>query len=531
MINTQEDFIVGMRKLAKAVGSTLGPDGHLVAYQHTDGTRLTKDGVTVASFVELEKEVEQMGADFLRSVAKQLVNQAGDGTTTVTVLTMELIEQALAILKAQPENANEKITAKTLENYFQVYKDELMGYLQELVQELKPSKLKNIARVSANDVALADLIVDAVNVVGQEGVVEVLDGDRDYYEHIPGVSWKQGYLTPHFVTSEDQTAFYRDAKILIYDGTLSTQEQVIPFLEYSMSRGVPLIFIANDFTGPAAETLILNRIRKAAQIVPVKGPFVGQRRSDFYADLAILTGAEVFKEKVHSLSKWNQPNLLGSCDKVLVTRDGTSIVDPRGNPEAIERRIANLKGYLELEKEPYNREKYMERLGMISNKMVMLYISGSTEIEIKEKRDRVDDALKAIRASLQSGYLPGGGSSLLICGKSLKPVDSSGVAKQARDAIVAMCNAPIRKIAENAGYSPEVIVDKAYSKNGMKNRYVWNAVEDSFEHIDDTNIIDPASVTMLALKTAIDTACIAIRTSVVLHPNESYQSQFSSMAL
>lgn len=528
MISDKDKFIAGIEKLANVVGSTLGPKGQLVTYRHLDGVRMTKDGVTASKFVEVKDETEQMGIEFARAVADKVVEEAGDGTTTATVLTWAFIREAQDLIKSGK-------SPKDIVDLYQKYYEYVDEGLRELSQEITPDKIYDIATVSANDPELANLIVQAVNTVGQDGLVDVVDGyGKDRIEHVDGINWDRGYISEYMVTdNQDMVAAYRNPKILMYNGDIVLEQQARAILQYSMQHAQPVVVVCNDLKGEAANMIIYNVVNRGVKVCVVKAPGVGKVRDDFYMDIGVMTNSFVYKHTVSEFHENFDPTKLGSCEKFKASKSKTVMVNPRGNPEDVLKRVNSLKQMFSSAKTDYDKEIFQERIGRLANKVVLFHCAGSTKAEIQEKKDRIEDALKAIRESLKFGYLPGGGSALFISGKALKQryVGGSDIAVSVGEAFERATQEPLRRIAKNAGHNSDVVVDHARSKNGKKNLYTWNAVTDKFETIDTTTIVDPTSVTLLVLKVAVDTASMVIRTSYVLVPEQSYQEKLSHYAM
>lgn len=529
MIENNEKFISGVKKLSEVVGSTLGPKGQLVVYRHLDGVRMTKDGVTAAKFVESDDKIEQMGIEFARAVADKVVVEAGDGTTTATVLTYALIREAQNLINA---GKHPKDIVTLYEKFHAHIEDELRG----LKEDINPDKIQDIASISANDEDLAELIIQAVNAAGQDGLVDVVDGyGKDRVEHVDGINWKSGYFSEYMVTDDsDMTANYRNPRVILYNGDIVHPSQAKVFLEISINNRVPVVVVCNDLKGEASAMTIYNVAQRGAQVVVIKAPGVGKVRDDFYQDLGVMLGAHVFK---HQVSEFHTTQIIddqiGSCEKIKVTKNKTVIVNPRGNEIDIIKRVKSLRQMYQTAQTDYDRELFQERIGRLANKVVLFHCGGSTQAEIQEKKDRIEDCLKAIREALRSGYLPGGGSGLFIATKNSRSkwTNSSDLINSVGEAFERALQEPMRRIAENAGYTSDVILDQAKSKNGRKNLYVWNAMTNKFETLDSTTIIDPASVTFLALKVAIDTASMIIRTSKILAPEQDYQQTLSNYAM
>ncbi len=529
MIIQPQEFIAGAQKLADIVGSTLGPNGKLVAHRTVDGVRMTKDGVTVAEFVESSSPGEQMGIEFMRSAAQKLLDAAGDGTTSVTVLTQALINEGLTAI-----NSNPAITPNLIARYFDDFRSAVQQRLEETTSEITPDRLADIVRVSSNSPELATVIMEAIDIVGQDGIIEVLDSETsfDKVEHVNGVQWKKGYVSTHFSTDENTLeCFHRDAAILIFDGVISTPEQISPIYQFAAQSATPVILIANDFTEVAMSVLIMNKIRRGIAIVPVKGPLVGQSRSDFYSDLGVLTGARVFSEKTDPITSEFNRDYLGFCEKVKIDQSSTTIVNPKGNPALVKKRIESLKTWVNLAETSFDRDAYLDRIGRLANRVVLLYIGGTTPIEIQERRERVEDALKASRQSMQSGYVPGGGSALYFASRRLER-DGSVVSHQLAEAFERALEYPLRKIAENSGKNPDIIISGLQRAKTRKHPLVvWNAETDTYEAAQFSSIVDPATVTKHSLNVAVRTAVMALNLSYVLSPEIPIQDRLSSMAL
>ncbi|MBM3193770.1 MAG: chaperonin GroEL [Chlamydiae bacterium] len=505
----------GVQKLASAVKVTLGPKGRNVVLDRSYGSpQITKDGVSVAKEIELEDKYENIGAQVVKEVASKTADKAGDGTTTATVLAEAIFLEGLKHLSAgaNPILVNKGITKA----------------VEKIVQELKKKstaikstkEIAQVATVSANnDEEIGGLIAKAMDKVGKDGVVTVEEGKtlETELEVVEGMNFDRGYTNPYFMTDvEKQEAVLEDPYILICDKKISSMKELLPILKSVVEAGKALLIIAEDIDGEALATLVVNRIRAGLKVCAVKAPGFGDRRKEILQDIAILTGGEVISEEVGLKLENISIGQLGSAKKVIVKKDDTTIIHGAGKANQISARREQIKKQIESTTSDYDKEKLQERLAKLSGGVAVINVGAATEVEMKEKKDRVDDALHATKAAVEEGILPGGGSALVHCIKSLDGFikELTIEDEKAGAAIVKRAlEAPLRQIAVNAGEEASVVFHKVLAGDDA---FGWNALTNDYVNMLDAGIIDPTKVVRLALQNASSVAGLLLTTEAVV---------------
>ncbi len=503
----------GVDTLANAVKVTLGPKGRNVILDKKFGSpSITKDGVSVAKEIELKDPIENMGAQLVKEVASKTADQAGDGTTTATVL-------AQAIYTIGAKNVAAGANPMDLKRGIEKAVTAVVGSLKEQSKTISTSKeVTQVASISANnDIEIGQMISDAMEKVGKEGVITVEEarGTETEVKTVEGMQFDRGYLSPYFVTNADKMeAELENAFILISEKKVSSMKELLPVLEQVAQTSRPLMIIAEDVDGEALATLVVNKIRGALKVCAVKAPGFGDRRKAMLEDIAILTGGTVIAEERGFKLENADISMLGQAEKVIVDKDNTTVVNGKGDQEGIKGRVNQIKAQIETTTSDYDREKLQERLAKLSGGVAIIYIGAATEVEMKEKKDRVDDALHATRAAVEEGIIAGGGVALIRAQASLEglkgetPDEQTGI-EIIRNAI----ESPLRTIVGNAGGEGSVVVQEV--KNG-KGAYGYNAREDKYEDMINAGIIDPTKVTRLALENAASIAGLLLTTEAVI---------------
>ena len=513
-IKAREELKKGVDALADAVKVTLGPKGRNVIIEKKFGApHITKDGVSVAKEVELEDKFQNMGAQLVKEVASKTGDDAGDGTTTATVLAQAIITTGLKNVAAGANPMDlkrgiDKAVAKVVEG--------IKAQAQEVGDDF--DKIENVAKVSANnDEEIGRLIAEAMKKVKKEGVITVEEakGTDTTVDVVEGMQFDRGYISPYFVTNTEKMECEMDAPfILLYDKKISNLKDMLPILEATAQSGRPLLIIAEDVDNEALATLVVNRLRGSLKICAVKAPGFGDRRKEMLEDIAILTGGVVISEEKGLKLEGATIDMLGTAEKIAVNKENTTIVYGAGDKQAIADRVAQIKVHIETTKSQYDREKLQERLAKLAGGVAVLYIGAPSEVEMKEKKDRVDDALSATRAAVTEGIVPGGGTAYIRCVEALENMkganddETTGI-----DIIRRAIEEPLRQIVYNAGLEGAVIVQKV--KDG-KGDYGYNARTNKFENLFETGVIDPAKVTRVALENAASIAGMFLTTECVI---------------
>jgi chaperonin GroEL len=504
----------GVDALANAVKVTLGPKGRNVVIDKKFGSpTITKDGVTVAKEIELEDAVENMGAQMVKEVASKTADLAGDGTTTATVLAQEIVSTGLKNVAA---GANPMDLKRGIDKAVKAVVNELQKQSIEVGDNL--NKIEQVASISANnDNAIGALIAEAMAKVKKEGVITVEEakGTDTTVEVVEGMQFDRGYLSPYFVTNAEKMQAELDSPfILIYDKKISNMKDVLPILEQTTQSGRPILIIAEDVDGEALATLVVNKIRGSLKIAAVKAPGFGDRRKAMLEDIAILTGGTVISEERGFKLENTTLEMLGQTDKIVIDKDNTTVVNGKGEKDAITLRVNQIKAQMESTTSDYDREKLQERLAKLAGGVAVLYVGAASEVEMKEKKDRVDDALHATRAAVEEGIVPGGGVALVRAAKALNSIKAENEDEKTGVQIITKAiEAPIRQIVANAGGEGAVIVSKIQEG---KADFGYNAKTDTFEHMLEAGIIDPTKVTRVALENAASVAAMLLTTECVL---------------
>ena len=503
----------GVDKLADAVKVTLGPKGRNVILDKKFGApSITKDGVSVAKEIELKDPIENMGAQLVKEVASKTADAAGDGTTTATVLTQSIFAHGIKNVAA---GANPMDLKRGIDKA-------VLAVVENLKKQSKPIKGSNeiaqVATISSNsDHEIGKMIATAMEKVGKDGVITVEEakGTETEVKTVEGMQFDRGYLSPYFVTNtEKMEADLESPYILIYDKKVSSMKELLPILEATAQTGKPLLIIAEEVEGEALATLVVNKIRGALRVAAVKAPGFGDRRKAMLEDIAILTGGKVISEETGMKLEDAKLEYLGRAEKINIDKDNTTIVNGAGKKAEITGRINQIKAQIETTTSDYDKEKLQERLAKLSGGVAILYIGAATEVEMKEKKDRVDDALHATRAAVQEGIIPGGGVAYIRAIEALKTVETDNEDQATGVNIVRLAlESPLRVIAENAGQEGSVIVNKV--REGKKD-YGFNASENKFEDFFAAGIIDPTKVARLALENAASIAGLLLTTEAVV---------------
>jgi len=518
-IEARDLLKVGVDKLADTVKVTLGPKGRNVILDKKFGApQITKDGVTVAKEIELENPFENMGAQLVKEVASKTGDDAGDGTTTATVLAQSIIREGLKNVTA---GANPMDLKRGIDKAVAAVVASIRKQAKEVGDNFE--KIEQVARISANnDAEIGKLIAEAMKKVSKEGVITIEEakGTDTHIDVVEGMQFDRGYLSAYFVTNtEKMEVEMENPYILIHDKKISTLKEMLPILEAVVQTGRPLLIIAEDLDGEALTTLVVNRLRGSLRVCAVKAPGFGDRRKEMLEDIAILTGGTVISEERGLQLDKTTLDMLGTAEKVTVTKDDTTIVNGKGSKREIEERIAQIKAQIAKTTSDYDREKLQERLAKLAGGVAVLYIGAPSEVEMKEKKDRVDDALSATRAAIEEGTVPGGGVAYIRALADLEGLvgdneDETLGVKIVRRAI----EEPLRQIVANAGKEGAVVVQRVAEG---KDDFGYNAQTDTFEHFYQTGVIDPAKVTRVALENAASIAGMFLTTeSVVVDKKE-----------
>ncbi len=516
--DARQKILKGVRTLASAVKVTLGPKGRNVVIDKKFGSpQITKDGVTVAKEIELEDRHENMGAQMVKEVASKTADKAGDGTTTATVLAEAIYSEGLRNVTA---GANPMEVKRGIELAVNLVVDEL----KKLSKPIKDSKeIVQVATISANgDSEIGSIIAQAMEKVGKDGTITVEEakGFETTLDVVEGMNFDRGYTSAYFVTNaETLVCEYENALVLIYEKKISSMKEFLPILQAAAESGKPLLIIAEDVDGEALATLVVNRLRAGLKVVAVKAPGFGDRRKAMLEDIAILTGGEfISEERGMSLEKVTL-DMLGKVKKVIVKKDDTTLVDGSGNKQAILDRVALLKRQIEESTSDYDREKLQERLAKLSGGVGVIRVGAATEIEMKEKKDRVDDAKEATKAAVEEGILPGGGTALIRSLPALQAAIEklSGDTKIGAEIIVRALSYPLRQIAENAGKEGSIIVQKVASMGTYEG---YDAREDVYVNMMDKGIVDPTKVVRCALQFAASIAGLLLTTEAIITEEE-----------
>jgi chaperonin GroEL len=512
--DAREGLKKGVDALASAVKVTLGPKGRNVIIDKSFGApQVTKDGVTVAKEIELEDPTENMGAQMVKEVASKTNDLAGDGTTTATILAQSIFVTGLKNVTA---GANPMDLKRGIDKAVAEVVKSLKGQTKQVGDNNE--MIEQVAAISANnDHSIGKLIAEAMGKVKQEGVITVEEakGIETYVDVVEGMQFDRGYISPYFVTdTEKMEAVYESPLILIHDKKISVMKDLLPVLEKSAQSGKALIIIAEDVEGEALATLVVNRLRGSLKVAAVKAPGFGDRRKEMLEDIAILTGGVVISEEKGYKLEDTTLDMLGEAEKVTIDKENTTIVSGKGEKSNIDARINQIKAQIETTTSDYDKEKLQERLAKLAGGVAVIYVGAASEVEMKEKKDRFDDALAATRAAIEEGIIPGGGVALIRAAQSLEKVETENEDQETGVGIVKRAlEEPLRQIVENAGMEGSVVVNKV--KDG-KDDYGFNAATEVYEGLYSAGVIDPTKVTRIALENASSVAGMLLTTECVL---------------
>ncbi|MCX8282552.1 chaperonin GroEL [Phyllobacterium sp. 0TCS1.6C] len=512
--DARERMLRGVDTLANAVKVTLGPKGRNVVIDKSFGApRITKDGVSVAKEIELEDKFENMGAQMLREVASKTNDLAGDGTTTATVLAQAIVKEGA---KAVASGINPMDLKRGIDLAVDAVVADLKGNARKISNN---SEIAQVGTISANgDAEIGRYLAEAMEKVGNEGVITVEEAKtaETELEVVEGMQFDRGYLSPYFITNQDKMRVeLEEPYVLIHEKKLSNLQSMLPVLEAVVQSGKPLIIIAEDVEGEALATLVVNKLRGGLKIAAVKAPGFGDRRKAMLEDIAILTGGTVISEDLGVKLENVTLEMLGRAKKVVIEKENTTIVDGAGSRAEIDGRVAQIRVQIEETTSDYDREKLQERLAKLAGGVAVIRVGGSTEVEVKEKKDRVDDALHATRAAVEEGILPGGGVALLRAVKALEGLAAANQdQKVGVDIVRKAIEAPVRQIAENAGAEGSIVVGKLREKNEFS--WGWNAQTGEYGDLFAQGVIDPAKVVRTALQDAASVASLLVTTEAMI---------------
>ncbi|MEP9399508.1 chaperonin GroEL [Mesorhizobium sp. KR2-14] len=510
----REKMLRGVDILANAVKVTLGPKGRNVVIDKSFGApRITKDGVSVAKEIELEDKFENMGAQMVREVASKTSDLAGDGTTTATVLAQAIVKEGA---KAVASGMNPMDLKRGIDKAVEAVVAELKANARKVTNN---DEIAQVGTISANgDAEIGRFLAEAMQKVGNEGVITVEEAKTadTELEVVEGMQFDRGYLSPYFITNQDKMRVELDEPyVLIHEKKLSNLQAMLPVLEAVVQSGKPLLIIAEDVEGEALATLVVNKLRGGLKVAAVKAPGFGDRRKAMLEDIAILTGGTAISEDLGIKLENVTLNMLGRAKKVVIEKENTTIIDGAGSKSEIQARVTQIKAQIEETTSDYDREKLQERLAKLAGGVAVIRVGGATEIEVKEKKDRVDDALHATRAAVEEGVLPGGGVALLRAASALEGVNLDNPdQKHGVDIVRRAIEAPVRQIAENAGAEGSIIVGKLREKNEFG--YGWNAQTDEFGDLYGQGVIDPVKVVRTALQDAASVAGLLVTTEAMI---------------
>ena len=502
----------GVDKLANAVRVTLGPKGRNVVIEKKFGSpAITKDGVTVAKEIDLEDQLENVGAQMLKEVASKTSDIAGDGTTTATVLAQSIIAEGLKNVTA---GANPMEIKKGID----LAKDSVIEFISKISKDIPDSnQIAQVATISANDdQEIGSKIAEAMDKVGKDGVITVEESKtaETYLEFVEGMQFDRGYLSPYFVTNSDSMeADLEDPYVLVHDKKISNMKDLLPLLEKVVQAGKPILIIAEDIEGEALATLVVNKLRGTFKVLAVKAPGFGDRRKAMLEDIAILTGATVISEEQGYKLENATLEYLGSCKKVVSDKDNTTLVNGSGGKNAIKARVNEIRVQIEKTTSDYDKEKLQERLAKLSGGVAVLNVGAATEVEMKEKKARVDDALHATRAAVEEGIVAGGGVALLRASLQLDDIKATASEKVGVDIMKRALEGPIRQICENAGLEASIIVQKVLEG---KDDFGFDARDEKYVNMFKAGIIDPAKVARVAVENAASIAGLLLTTEVAI---------------
>ncbi|MGD9078261.1 MAG: chaperonin GroEL [Desulfobacterales bacterium] len=524
-VKARERLLKGVNTLADAVEVTLGPKGRNVVLQKSFGSPVvTKDGVTVAKEIEIADKFENMGAQMVKEVASKTSDMAGDGTTTATILARTIYREGQKLVTS---GANPMALKRGIDK-------SVTAVVEELKKLSKPTRDKTeiaqVGTISANnDPMVGDLISEAMEKVGKEGVITVEEAKsmETTLDIVEGMQFDRGYLSPYFVTNpEKMETELEDAYILLHEKKISSMKDLLPLLEQVARQGKPLLIIAEDIEGEALATLVVNKLRGTLQVAAVKAPGFGDRRKAMLADIAVLTGGQVISEDMGIKLENVTSNDLGRCKTVKIDKDNTILVEGVGSKSEIEGRVRQIRTQIEETSSDYDREKLQERLAKLIGGVAVIRIGAATETEMKEKKARVEDALNATRAAVEEGIVPGGGVALIRCMKALDKIDVSDEEKNGIEILKRALGEPLRQIAENAGYEGSVVYRKVLEG---KDDYGFNAEAEKYENLMAAGVIDPTKVVRFALQNAASVSGLMITTEALVTEKPEKKSKRMAM--
>ena len=511
--SAREQMLRGVDILANAVKVTLGPKGRNVVIDKSYGApRTTKDGVTVAKEIELEDKFENMGAQMVREVASKTNDEAGDGTTTATVLTQAIVREGAKYVSAG-------MNPMDLKRGVEMAVTAVVENLKKQTKKIKSSdEISQVGTIAANgDKEIGEKIAEAMQKVGNEGVITVEESKALEFELevVEGMQFDRGYLSPYFVTNADKMVVeLEDPYILLHEKKLSNLQSMLPILEAAVQSGRPLLIVSEDVEGEALATLVVNKLRGGLKVAAVKAPGFGDRRKAMLEDIAILTGGQLISEELGIKLENVTLDMLGRAKRVRIDKETTTIVDGAGKKPEIQGRITQIKAQIEETTSDYDREKLQERLAKLAGGVAVIKVGGATEVEVKDRKDRVDDALNATRAAVEEGVVPGGGVALLRAKKSVEALKSENPDIQAGINIVSKAlEAPLRQIVENAGVEGSIVVGKVLEKSG---NFGFDAQKEQYVDMVQAGIIDPTKVVRVALQDAASVAALLITTEAMV---------------
>ncbi|HEY2243890.1 MAG: chaperonin GroEL [Xanthobacteraceae bacterium] len=510
----RERMLRGVETLANAVKVTLGPKGRNVVIEKSFGApRITKDGVTVAKEIELDDKFENMGAQMVREVAQKTNDLAGDGTTTATVLAHAIVKEGA---KAVAAGMNPMDLKRGIDLAVKAVVDEIKGRAKRVGSS---SEIAQVGTISSNgDTAVGKMIAAAMQKVGNEGVITVEEAKslETEVEIVEGMQFDRGYVSPYFITNaEKMVAELEDAYVLLHEKKLSQLQAMLPLLEAVVQSGKPLLIVAEDIEGEALATLVVNKLRGGLKVAAVKAPGFGDRRKAMLEDIAILTGGQLIAEDLGIKLESVTPAMLGRAKKVVIEKEKTTIVDGAGKKKDIEARVNQIKAQIEETTSDYDREKLQERLAKLAGGVAVIRVGGATEVEVKEKKDRVEDALNATRAAVEEGIVAGGGVALLRAKKAIGKLRSANADVQAGINIVLKAvEAPVRQIVENSGHEGSIVVNKILESKSET--FGFDAQSEDYVDMFDKGIVDPAKVVRAALQDAASVAGLLVTTEAMV---------------
>jgi chaperonin GroEL len=512
--DARERMLRGVETLANAVKVTLGPKGRNVVLEKSFGApRITKDGVTVAKEIELEDKFENMGAQMVREVAQKTNDSAGDGTTTATVLAHAIVKEGA---KAVAAGMNPMDLKRGIDLAVKAVVDEIKGRAKRVGSS---SEVAQVGTISSNgDSTVGKMIAEAMQKVGNEGVITVEEAKalETEVEIVEGMQFDRGYVSPYFITNaEKMVAELEDAYVLLHEKKLSQLQAMLPLLEAVVQSGKPLLIVAEDIEGEALATLVVNKLRGGLKVAAVKAPGFGDRRKAMLEDIAILTGGQLIAEDLGIKLESVTPAMLGRAKKVVIEKEKTTIVDGAGKKKDIEARVNQIKAQIEETTSDYDREKLQERLAKLAGGVAVIRVGGATEVEVKEKKDRVEDALNATRAAVEEGIVAGGGVALLRAKKAIGKLRSGNADVQAGiNIVLKAAEAPVRQIAENSGHEGSIVVNKILESKSET--FGFDAQNEDYVDMFDKGIVDPAKVVRAALQDAASVAGLLVTTEAMV---------------